>query len=102
MTNTISRGAAKLLGCAHSWSDGGATDSPIKKFSHTIVFDAAFEGDQSVGPTFDQLRLSLHIPKTRCTQGLPFGSQRDEFRDQFVELTEGAIDARPRSPVRWT
>ena len=36
---------------------------PIEEVSPTIVFDAAFEGDQSVGSAFDQRRLSLHIPE---------------------------------------
>ena len=45
------------------WASRSATVPPIKKFSPAIIFDAAFEGGQSVGPAFDQLRLSLLTPK---------------------------------------
>ena len=45
------------------WADRSATVPPIKKFSPAIIFAAAFEGGQSVGPAFDQLRLSLLTPK---------------------------------------
>ena len=48
---------------SHFWSDGSATNPPIKEFSPTIVFDAAFEGGQSVGPASDQQSLSLLIQK---------------------------------------
>ena len=45
------------------WADRSATIPPIKKFSPTIIFDAAFEGGHSGGPAFDQRRLSLLTPK---------------------------------------
>ena len=48
---------------SHFWSDGSATNLPIKEFSPTIVFDAAFEGGQSVGPASDRQSLSLLIQK---------------------------------------
>ena len=70
------------------WSGGGGMRPPIEEVSPTIVFDAAFEGDQSVGSAFDQRRLSLLIPEnethptgmrswSRWRMGLcPFGSNR--------------------------
>ena len=36
---------------------------PIGEVGPTVVFNAAFEGDQSVGPAFDQRRLSLLVPE---------------------------------------
>ena len=48
---------------SHFWSDGSATNPPIKEFSPTNVFDAAFEGGQSVGTASDQQSLSLLIQK---------------------------------------
>ena len=52
-------GRVRPIFCA----DGSATNPPIKKFSPTVAFDAAFEGGQSVGPAFDQRHLSFLIPK---------------------------------------
>ena len=43
------------------WSNGGAMRSIIEEVGPTIVFFAAFESDQSVGPAFDQRCLSLPI-----------------------------------------
>ena len=37
---------------------------PFGEVGPTVVFNAAFEGDQSVGPAFDQRRRSLHVPET--------------------------------------
>ncbi len=36
---------------------------PIGEVGPTVVFNAAFEGDQSVGPAFDQRRFSLLVPE---------------------------------------
>ena len=36
------------------WSNGGAMRPPIGEVGPTVVFDAAFEGGQSVCPAFDQ------------------------------------------------
>ena len=36
---------------------------PIGEVGPTAVFNAAFEGDQSVGPAFDRRRLSLLVPE---------------------------------------
>ena len=36
----------------------------IGEVGPTVVFNAAFEGDQSVGPAFDRRRLSLLVPET--------------------------------------
>ena len=35
----------------------------IEEVAPMIVFETEFEGDQSVGPAFDQRRLSLLIPE---------------------------------------
>ena len=35
------------------WAGGTTTNPPIKKSSPTIIFYAAFEGDQSTDSTFD-------------------------------------------------
>ena len=48
-------------GAPHFWTDGSTTNPPIKKFSPTIIFDAAFEGGQNVGPALDQRRLSPRL-----------------------------------------
>ena len=37
---------------------------PIGEVGPTAVFNAAFEGDQSVGPAFNRRRLSLLVPET--------------------------------------
>ena len=45
------------------WTDGRAANPPIRTFSPTIVFDAAFEGDLSGSPAFDRRRLPLLIAR---------------------------------------
>ena len=56
--------SAISVGCIpFFWSEGSATSPSIKDFGPTIVSDAAIDGQQCVGPAFDQRRLSLLIPK---------------------------------------
>ena len=50
-------------GCVPFWSTGSAASPAIKEFSPTIVFDAACENGQSVGPAFVRCHLFLVIPK---------------------------------------
>ena len=45
------------------WSNGGAMRPQIGEVGPAVVFNAAFEGDRSVGSAFDQRRLSLLIPE---------------------------------------
>ena len=50
---------------------------PIRTFDPAIVFDAAFEGDQSVGPAFDRRRLLSSSQK--MGHALFLGEYLEEF-----------------------
>ncbi len=51
-TKTISTGLVDLGSFQFFRSDGGATNPPIKEVGPTIVFDRAFDSEQSVGARF--------------------------------------------------
>ena len=48
------------------WLDRRATSPPIQEFGSTIVFNAAFDGEQSVGSAVGQRHLDLPISKMGC------------------------------------
>ena len=48
------------------WLDRRATSPPIQEFGPTIVFNAAFDGEQSVGSAVGQRHLDFPIAKMGC------------------------------------
>ena len=48
------------------WLNRRATSPPIQEFGPTIVFNAAFDGEQSVGSAVGQRHLDLPIAKMGC------------------------------------
>ena len=55
------------IGCIpFLWPSVGATNPPIEEVDPTIVFDRAFDSEQSVGPDFDQRRIAFINPEMGC------------------------------------
>ena len=55
------------IGCIpFLWPSVGATNPPIEEVDPTIVFDRAFDSEQSVGPDFDQQPLAFINPEMGC------------------------------------
>ena len=69
---------------------------PIGEVGPTVVFNAAFDGDQSVGPAFDQRRLSLLVPETWDAPQSGYGGCGSYF--WVTRLRRGKLSTRGSRP----
>ena len=88
---------AQKQGAFHIWADGIATYSAIKEFGPTIVFHAAFDGEQSVDPAFDQLHFGpliiengMHAPQKLGRRQSPRGSRADRLAAMRLRPSHGS------------